>query len=349
MSRMPFSILPVSAWPPEDAERWARARRPRKLFAERTAGNWRPATIEKTEKSYGLYLKWLAVRGYLDDTLPMDQRVNADLIEEFAREYGEGRAPLTLAGRIRDVAQMLRACFPPAGLPWLSKLGFDLMNAAKPVRPKLPHIASPDELLDLAELLMERGQAERGEGKSSGARAYRDGLIIACLTTRPLRLGEFMSLRLDHTLVRRGDRWHFDIPPSSSKTKRRRRESFPVFLTKAIDTYVEEVRAELPAHPQIPDGGWFWLGIDGPLKPASMSAIVTRRTREGLGKAVCPHRFRDSAATAVALNIPEKVGITKSILGHSSLKSSQDHYNQARSYTASAELAEMLRKLRKTG
>lgn len=349
MTRMSFAILRVEEWPQQDALRWLKAREPRaKLFAERSAADWRLTTATKAEEGYGMYLHWLADRGFLDHAVTMEQRVTHEAIQQFASEYAEGRAPLTVAGTVRDIALVLRACSPPHGVKWLTDLSWRAMNASKPIRPKLPHIASPGALYGLGKMLMTEGRWH-GDGKSwSGARMYRDGLMIACLAVRPLRLGEHMALRLGHTLTREGERWHIAVPPSSTKTNRWRRDSFPAFLTPAMDYYVEQVRSVLPREKADLDDGWFWLGTDGRLNPSTVSSTISRLTLKRLGKAVSPHRFRDSAATAIALEMPKHIGITKSVLGHASLQTSQDHYNQAHSFSASAELAEVVEELRRS-
>ena len=241
--------LPIELWPSVDADRWANAKVGGKLFDKGGAADWRPATVSSTEKGYAVYPGWLRHRGMLNPSLSMEERVSTTIIERFVAEYQVGRAPLTVAGAVRAVALMMRACSPPDGVQWLSELAWSMMNGARPVRPKLPRIASTDELLQLANKLMQEGR-ETWKLKRKGALTYRDGLMIACLTARPMRLSEFMSLRLGTTLVRQEKGWLIDIPPGMTKKSRRRRQFFPDAFTAAIDFYVEHVRATLPSPDQ---------------------------------------------------------------------------------------------------
>jgi integrase len=75
-----------------------------------------------------------------------------------------------------------------------------------------------------------------------------------------------------------------------------------------------------------------------------------RHTRAAFGIAVSPHLFRDSAATAVAVEGPAHVRAIMPILGHSTLATSEKHYNQARSLDASRRhiriIADLKRRLR---
>ena len=61
-----------------------------------------------------------------------------------------------------------------------------------------------------------------------------------------------------------------------------------------------------------------------------------------------PHLFRDAAATSIAIEDPSHVGSTKSVLGHSSLRTSERHYNQARSTEATAAYQSRVTTLRRS-
>lgn len=341
-----FSPMPVDLWPEADAVRWAKARVGGKLFDKGGAAQWRRATVAGTEKAYGVYLTWAHHRGALEPSQPMEQRVSPALIESFVADYQAGRAPLTIATAVRGVAMMLRACNPPNGIDWLSELAWSMTNSARPVRPKMPRLVSPGELQQLGYKLMQEGRQSSETGRRA-ALTYRNGLMIACLAARPMRLGEFMTLRVGTTLVRQDKGWLIDIPAGMTKKGRARRQFFPAALTEEIDYYVQHLRAGLPVQPLSFDNGSLWLGVDGPLRPVSVSNIISALTLEHLGKRVSPHLFRDCAATAIALHAPAHVGITKSVLGHATLRSSQEYYNQAKSLSASSELADVIARFRK--
>ena len=51
------------------------------------------------------------------------------------------------------------------------------------------------------------------------ATAYRDGLLIALLAARPLRLANLVGLTLDRTLFFRNNQWWIQIPAVETKTK----------------------------------------------------------------------------------------------------------------------------------
>ncbi len=73
-----------------------------------------------------------------------------------------------------------------------------------------------------------------------------------------------------------------------------------------------------------------WVNIRAtPMQENSIYYQVCRVTKRLLGHRINPHLFRDCAATFIAEQAPEQVRIIARILGHSTLRASEEHYNQA--------------------
>src|SRR3546814_8792664 len=63
-----------------------------------------------------MWAGWLGRTGQLDPlTHPWD-RVTRERVKAFITEYSVGRAELTVAGAVRGIAYVLRACAPPDGV-----------------------------------------------------------------------------------------------------------------------------------------------------------------------------------------------------------------------------------------
>ena len=84
------------------------------------------------------------------------------------------------------------------------------------------------------------------------------------------------------------------------------------------------------------------------MKSHRIHTRVCRRTEERFGHPINPHLFRDAAATSIAEQDPEHVEMIKAILGHTSLATSQAHYNHANSLEASRRLQRVVAELRAT-
>ena len=67
--------------------------------------------------------------------------------------------------------------------------------------------------------------------------------------------------------------------------------------------------------------------------------IVRARTLAKFGKAMSLHDFRRAAATFLAMDAPEKIGLIPGVLQHVSPEVSEQHYNLARSVQAGRRFA----------
>jgi len=69
-------------------------------------------------------------------------------------------------------------------------------------------------------------------------------------------------------------------------------------------------------------------------------------TKAHLGRRISPHLFRDCVATHIAIHDPKHVGITKAVLTHATLATSQKYYNQAGSIHVTRRQRDVLARLR---
>jgi integrase/recombinase XerD len=184
-------------------------------------------------------------------------------------------------------------------------------------------------------------------------KAYRDGLMMGLLATRPLRLRNLAGLILDRTLVQRGDGWWIEIPAAETKTKDPVDEPWPEMLVRHLQTYLADHRAGIMALRGSRTGASsdaLWLSMHGSaMTDNGIYRRVVVRTLEGLGQPINPHLFRDCAATSIAIDDPVHVGIASRLLGHRTGSTTERYYNQARSVEASRLMQDHLSVLRRDG
>jgi integrase/recombinase XerC len=343
MIKLDLVSLKVAAWPIQDHELWVKARKPVGPFDKGSpAAGWSSATIRQVEQGYGTYLAWLAQTDGLVTDVPPVGRVTEDRLRSFLDAYTVGRAPLMVATTIKGIAYYYRATSPPDGLAWLTRLVHRMVNTAPRSRPKLPRMAAVADLIGLGRRLMMIGLDDLADGNVSGAQVYRDGLMVAALAARPLRRRNLCALRIGHSLLQ--DEVGVRVRFSGQETKKGARIDFhyPYWLNEAFDVYLHNVRPVL-LKPHLKDEGWLWIGRTGRRLPANnVTTNITNTTNHYLGRPLPPHLFRDCAATDIALHDPVHVGITKDVLGHKTLASSQQFYNQATSVSALGKLASVL-------
>jgi len=145
-----------------------------------------------------------------------------------------------------------------------------------------------------------------------------------------------------------------EIPASETKTRQQPIEMpWPEALVASLETYLSchrgvLVRLRRGSTPAA--GGALWVSRKGsPMSRSSIYAHVTARTRDGLGRPVNPHLFRDCAATSIAIDDPRHIGIATPLLGHRSASTTEKYYNQASAVEASRTMQTFLLALRRGG
>src|SRR5205823_7217657 len=112
---------------------------------------------------------------------------------------------------------------------------------------------------------------------------------------------------------------------------------WPERLLPYLMRYLKEIRPVLLGHSEH-DG--FWASYHGgPLGGDRLYDIVRARTLAKFGKAMSLHDFRRAAATFLAMDAPEKIGLIPGILQHASPEVGDQHYNLSRSVQASRRFA----------
>jgi integrase len=298
------------------------------------------------EKGYGRWLAWLDSRGLLDGRVPAADRITPDRVRAYA-DYLEGEnASGTVIGRLIELKVTAAIMDPGRDWSWIYRMASRIRARHKPARRKRHRLLPIKRLFDLGLALMAHAETETTPLRRF--KSFRDGLIIALLASRPLRLRNLTDLTLDRTLVRRRKAWWIQIPAAETKTKAPIELPWPAILAPYLETYLADYRSAIVTlRGTITTGDALWLSMYGP--PMNDNAVYIRvvaRTREALGQPINPHLFRDCAATSIAIDDPEHVGIASRLLGHRTRSTTQRYYNQACSVEASRRMQDHLLELR---
>jgi integrase/recombinase XerD len=352
---------PRELWPDADWLAWAAALAPGDVLDPGgPASRWAPITRHGVIKSYGRWLTWLDRTGQLDPASPPAGRVTPERVKGFILALQQVNAPKTVLHRIVGLAQAAGALAPDADWAWLWRIVGRLRRAARPARLKRVRLVGVDELFALGRDLMAEAERAGAWPAWRPAVAYRDGLMIALLAARPLRLKNFVAIEIGRHLTEagRGHRLHFTRP--EMKTSEPVELSFPRLLEPALDRYVSvyrpilcerdssradtkhDVRGARTANP-------LWVSSRGgaALSRNGLYDRIVTLTRVRLGRPINPHLFRDCAATSIAIEDPEHVLITAAVLAHSGLQTSEQHYNHAEALQAIRRYQEHIRAQRR--
>jgi integrase/recombinase XerD len=351
--------LPIGDWPPRDRELWNKAVEPSGLFGGGAGAHWAGATRVFVACGYNRWLFWLASKDLLDPDLRPADRVTRERAAAYVADIQTALAPYSVLDRLQGLHDALRVMEPQSNWKWLGQLRRSLKAQVRPARDKLSRLKQPEDLMALGERLMD--EAETVSGRSARRRAirYRDGLMIALLAYRPVRRRNLAMMRLGRHLLKVSGCWRIVFAAEETKTHIPYEAPLPAALKPRLERYLDVHRPVLLSG-EAADGNCdapainadldaVWVSENGnQLAYEAVAYQIVFRTRREFGRSVSPHLFRDCAATAVAIDNPKHIGDASLVLGHAGHRTTEKHYNHARSLEASRRHAALLASLRES-
>ena len=320
--------LPLVEWPPADRAAWDLANRPPDPLepAVGFASRWAPSTRRQIENAYGRWLGWLAQTDQLDPLAGPADRPTRERASAYLRMLTDaGLADYTRAGRLRGLYDALRAMAPEGDWKWIGLGGSRIHTRAKPGKDIDARLRPPGEILELGLNMMAEAEDRHFSYHWEGPALYRDGLAIAFLIHRPLRVQNLAGIQLNRHLHRRGEEWWVAFMGTEMKGKRPIQFPWPAILAEALERYLKVYRPVLLDGG--PDDGALWITRTGtPMPAAALRQRISYWTKEAFGASINPHSFRHVAATTIATAAPENVTDAARVLGHADLRTTEAHY-----------------------
>jgi site-specific recombinase XerD len=182
--------------------------------------------------------------------------------------------------------------------------------------------------------------AERPGYPVASAQRYQAGLIIALLSARPLRIRNFQALTIGQSLRWDGERYWLTFGTADTKMRMAIDEPLPDELRPYLENFLRTWRPILlrqaKRHGRISTHRRLWVDTYGsPMKENTLRSLIERYTKKGFGTAIWPHLFRDCLLSSVAVDQPDLMRISSTLLGHASATTGEKRYNQARMLDAS--------------
>lgn len=332
--------LPVTAWPAADRQAWEAAVTPGDFLEPGgPLSHLAPRTLKGVAQSYGRWLAWVAAGEAAPPVdAPPAARVTPERVTAYIQDLRQHNAPYTVRNRVRDLLVALRGLAPDGGWGFLERAHAHLHARARPAGDKRPRLQASSELFALGLRLMSEAEAAEGLSPVKRAAGFRDGLLVALLAARPLRLRNAAGLTPGRSLVATDGGWMIRIAAEEVKTRRPLEMAMPEALVPWLERYLDHHRPALlgnvngrtrTAH----DG--LWVSQFGTrITDNALYKIVCRLTEAAFGRSVNPHLFRDSAATTIAIEDPAHVRMAARLLGHASSATTERYYNQAQAVDA---------------
>ncbi len=335
---------PVEAWPEPDRLAWARATAAGDLLDDGgAAADWREATRRSAVGAYGRWLAHLEAGGALDSAAGPAERVTPEAIRRYLAVLQSACSSTTVASYIAVLAMTLKALAPERDWTWLSQVQARLQRRAAPSRDKRARIVPAAELFALGLDLMAEAEAALEGDEVDAALAFRDGLMIALLATRPLRQRNLLAIEIGRHLLQVGEGWLLAFGGDETKTRRPLEFTVPRALHAPLDRYLRHWRPLLLeiGRRRHPDGRGraagdrLWVTIDGTAVSAgAQQKALAHRTRARFGRIVNVHLFRDCAATSIAAEDPDHVRMAAQLLGHAAPQTTERYYIAANTRSA---------------
>ena len=345
-----ISVVRFEQWPAVDRDAWDAAVRDGDILDE--PGILAHYSLHRLTSVRAAYGRWL---GFLGSDLTGKagssgvDHLDRDRITKFLEALRRDLAPRSTITYFEDLAYAVRGIAPDKDVSDILAAGRYLRQYSKSTRDKRTRIRPIQDLYELGLELMQ--EAETVSGRVKAAILFRDGLTIAFLAARPIRVGNLTSIEIDRHLVLRGDKYWIEFPAEEVKNRRPLEIPLPDGLVEHLERYLERHRpvlADQAKHPDERITSTLWLSRLGtPITPHRMWWNICKRTRQRFGNPINPHLFRDAAATSIAIEDPAHVRMTAKILGHATLTTAERYYNQATSIEAARRMQASLRKRRK--
>lgn len=323
--------LPTSEWPEHDRRLWEAARDPwQRRFGDQ------PRQVKRAERAWvkvaggwGRYLSFLAQRGWLDPHEAPWERATHERLDAFFFELIElENADYTVTGRFAEVQTALQVFQPRGDHRWVTHPHGIAISDHLPMRKRELTLYAPLDLFLWGLELMEKAKDLSGPRRRQVQ--MRDGLLIAILAFRGLRLRSVLSLTLGKNILRDPESglWRVDLSPVDVKNERYINMCLPEILEPWLDRYVEVERQELLGGNQ---SDAFWINWGGkPLREKGLDKRIRWHSAKRFGQAETfgTHRFRHCIASALPMILPEHPGLAASIL-HISHGVLDKHYDRS--------------------
>ena len=338
--RCAWKPIPVDRWPDKDRKLWLEALYGGNLLGARgrAAHLSEPSRIKYRDG----YARWLAFLSKMDpgalDESPAD-RVTVERLAEYLASI-EHKAPYTRFGAVDELWAVLRIIAPKVDHPALRRAWKRLKKLAElTTAPDYNRIISGDRLVGAG--IAYFGTAADIPFQLTGAIQARDGLMVAALALRPLRRRNFADLRIGRSLLETEYGWRIFFEPAETKTGRVIDFPWPEQLNAALTLYLNHYRPIL-LKGRTSDHLWITYRAT-PMTPHSITCRVKKITRDLVGVDISPHLFRDSLATTLAIEDPERVRAATVLLGHGTPRTTERYYNRAKTIEAGYEYQAMMR------
>jgi integrase len=337
--------LPLVQWPRADHAAFLQAYAAGDVFDD-TAGpgaHLAEGTRQAITTSWRRWLGFLARYQPNDLELPPADRITPLRVRQYVEHLRTDVRPTSVAMAIDGLYYGARLIAPALDWAWLKALRARLQTMARPID-RFERLVPPHDTLDYGIELMDQAIAEPdGNGRDSEVQ-YRDGLLLALLSLWTIRRRSIGALTVSRHVERDEEGVTILLHSEDTKSGRSERFGVPDQLVPYVVFYLDVIRPGLIGN--LNHDGFWASRKSGPLTGQSLYANARNRVLDRFGKAMGLHDFRRAAASFLAMDAPDKIGLIPGMLQHTSPDVGDQHYNLAESISAGHRHAAHVARLR---
>ncbi len=326
--------LSVAQWPAPIRKRWLEATTEGDvLFDGGAASHWRAKTRHTNAQAFGQFIRFMQEHSLLESEDLCPDCLKEPALRHFVDQLRNRVAPASALSLLRRTSAVLRLLYPELDRSLLKLAITRLDHTAKANGKALSVLPSPDELLLVGLDLMGSWQDRAVHDRRINAADYRNGLIIAFLALRPIRLGNLAQMQIGRHIDLATQPVRVAFEDFEVKGRKMLAFDWPKELEEQLGFYLSDIRPMLVHHPRVLRAMWPSLH-NRPMNESGIYTAIAKATRSRLGYKVTPHIFRDSAATFISELVPERAHLAAGVLQHASFKTTRAHYIRGQQHNA---------------
>jgi site-specific recombinase XerD len=328
--------LSFKDWPAVDHAAWSCAIEDGDILDGRgPAAHWADATKRTNCQHYGRWLGYLVHHDLLAPECLPEDRVTKGIVRTYVEHLRSEVAPRTVVSSLVGLKVMMKAMAPEANWRWLADVCNALNRSAKPQRLKSGRMRSTGEIYATAIAELDRLLTTTLMRRLERV-AYRDTLMLAMMSARPLRLKNFANVQIGTHLIRESSGWIILVPGEETKNGQTLEYALPTSLHPYLETYLGRIR---PSFEPARASRSLWLEFKGgALEYHSIYCRFILVTQRLLGVEINPHLLRDCAATSLSTESPAAARSAAVVLGHRYFATTERYYVRANQLEASRNM-----------
>lgn len=337
-------VLKIEDWPDEDRGRWAQLTAPGTLFSDGPFANWSDGTMRLRRQGYGQWLSYLKRHHHLElQRMPAD-RIRVETVRGFVDECRVRLKDRSTYNLVTCLVVLAMALGPAEDWAWLQRVQARLRRGLDDTALAGRHPIGANEIFEWSLLRLRDVDALEDVSDRQRAIWFRQALMIGFLISRPVRRRALLAMIAGLHITQTEEGYQLTFAAADMKDKQQHRYPLPAQLVAPMTRYLERHRRVLLADSK---SAALWINQCGqPIMADGLAKELPKIKARHLGIALRPHAFRHIAATSIAEQDPEHVGVIRDILGHATLQMAEKHYNRAAGVSACNSHQVLIRNLK---